>query len=663
MEWQFITGLNYAPGISVLKNKMDIFGNSNGLLGENKSRKVNKRSEFDYSFGVSGGSSVHLDNNLASQKSISFLKILSILIFAVIFTKLFYSQIVNGKLSEDLANGNKIRPRVITAMRGVIQDNQGVWLARNVPTYDLAIFPSDLPKDKFERKKIYEKLATIVGDSPENVQAKAEFDGLYLLDQISLIENISHEQALLLEEKIQGMPAVFVAKRASREYKTLPGIGHLLGYAGKVSKEDLKEDKTYLSSDWIGKTGLEASYEKELRGDHGVEQIEVDSRGNIIRTLVDNNNREPVSGHNITLYLDSELQQKAGEFLSQGLQSGKEFTGQEVTAGVVVVMNPQNGGILAMVSLPDYNNNLFSNGISTDDYKKLLDDKNKPMFNRALNGTYPPGSTIKIMMAVAGLAEKVLSVSTAFDTPPSIDIGEWRFPDWKDHGLTNIERAIAESNNIFFYAIGGGFDKIKGLGIEKMKQWWQRFALGEKSGVDLPVESSGLLPDPAWKKKNTGEPWYIGDTYHAAIGQGDLLVTPIQMIKVVSAIANGGKLLRPQMVQKISDENGTILREYGPQIQNEQVAASEIIQTVQRGMRMTVTEGSARTLSDLPVTVAGKTGTAEFLNNSKTHAWFECYAPYENPEIAVVVLVEGGGGGHEIAVPVARNILQYYFTR
>jgi penicillin-binding protein 2 len=239
------------------------------------------------------------------------------------------------------------------------------------------------------------------------------------------------------------------------------------------------------------------------------------------------------------------------------------------------------------------------------------------------------------------------------------------FPDNKDHGYTDITRAIAESNNIFFYAIGGGFEQIKGIGIDKIKQYWEKFGLGEPTGIDLPGESSGLLPDPSWKKKVKKEPWYIGDTYHVSIGQGDLLVTPLQMLRVTAAIANGGKLLHPQLVKKIVGPDGKVVKEFDPRIERENFIRPEIIQTVAKGMRMEVTEptGSAHGLNDLPVSVAGKTGTAQFLNNQKTHAWFECFAPYEKPEIAVIVLVDGGGGGFAIASPIAKDIVNYYFTR
>jgi len=315
-----------------------------------------------------------------------------------------------------------------------------------------------------------------------------------------------------------------------------------------------------------------------------------------------------------------------------------------------------------LISFPDYDSTGISSGLSSEAYNKLISDPNKPLFNRAIAGAYPPGSSIKPYIAIAALADGVVNPDVFFDTPSEIVIGQWHFPDWKDHGMTNVERAIAESNNIFFYALGGGYDKIKGIGINNMKKWWQKFGLGSRTGIDLATEASGLLPDPGWKEKVFGEPWYIGDTYHAAIGQGDLLITPLQMVRAVATIANGGKLLEPKLVQKISDKEGNIVEEYGATVQNEQVASPEVISTVQRGMRMAVTEGSARTLNDLPFKVAGKTGTAQFFGNQKTHAWFEAFAPYDDPEIAVIVLVEGGGGGYEIAVPVARNILEYYFA-
>ncbi len=642
---------------------MDIFGNKKSLLGDLKPRKAKELREFDYNFVAEDEVIGQVVDDSQISQNFLYPKLLAGILFAGLFTKLFLSQIVYGKIADDLAQGNKIRPRTIESSRGIISDSSGNWLARNVPTFDLSVYPSDLPKDKNKRQEIYLELSEICGENFETIKQRAEANGLLVLDTVVIKENITREESLLYEEKTNGLSGVAVTKRSSREYNsTVPAISHILGYMGKISSEDQKKFPERRLSDWLGKSGLELSYEEELDGTDGVEQIEVDSMGNIDRILVDKDNRDPISGNNLTLYIDSQLQKKVTEALTNGLEEAKKQTGDDtVKSGVVIAMDPKTGGILSMVSLPTYDNNAFSKGISNQNYQNLINDPSKPMYNRAVYGQYPPGSIIKPVMAVAGLSEGVITSNTSFDTPPEIKIGDFVFPDWKDHGMTDIETAIAESNNIFFYAIGGGFDKIKGIGINNMKKWWQKFGFGRKSGIDLPSESSGLLPDALWKQENVKEPWYIGDTYHVAIGQGDLLITPIQMVKMVSAIANGGKLVTPQLVQKITNPNGEVVKDQSVKVENEQVADPGIINVVQQGMRQTVLSGSARTLSDLPFSVAGKTGTAQFFSNQKTHAWFECYAPYEDPQIALLVLVEGGGGGHEVAVPIARNILEYYF--
>ncbi|MFA7244024.1 MAG: penicillin-binding protein 2 [Patescibacteria group bacterium] len=643
---------------------MDIFGNASNLKGDKNVRRVEIKDEPEFSLVEENEiGSLNLET---TRPRLTILKIVTIGIFLIIASKLFLSQIVQGKSLMGLAEGNRIRPRVISATRGLVTDSSGNPLAKNVPTFDLAVYPSDLPKKQDDRDKVYAKLAEISGVDKDSIKKTSEGNGLLSLDEVVIKQNLGREEALIDEQKVAGLEGAFVAQRASRNYVNLPGLSHILGYTGKVSSDDLLDHPEYLNSDWTGKAGIEKTYDEYLKGKNGVEQIEVDSTGRINRVLVDSDNREPVSGDNVQLFLDSGLQQKSYEFLMQGIEQAKQNTGNtNIDSGVVIAMNPQNGAILSYVSVPYYDNNLFVNGISNSDYQNLLNDPAKPLLDRAVNGIYPPGSIIKIVMASAGLAEGSINVNTSFDTPPAITIGEWNFPDWKDHGVTNIIRAIAESNNIFFYAIGGGFDKIKGLGIDTMKFWWQKFGLGEETGIDLPSEASGLLPDEAWKQKTKGEDWYIGDTYHAAIGQGDLLVTPIQMARATATIANGGKLLHPQFVQKITDPSGNVVKEFSPRVENPQVAPLSVIKAVQEGMRMTITGGSATSVfgSNFPVAVAGKTGTAQFFGNQKTHAWFECYAPYDNPSIALIVLIEGGGGGNEVSAPVAKNILNYYFTR
>ena len=644
---------------------LDIFGN---LIDEEEGERVHKvvqDSSFEYAVKVKNQSGLSLAPKVKKRGFFLF-KFFAISIFALLIGKLFISQIVEGKVLEKAALGNKIRPRIISAQRGMITDSKGVWLARNVPSFDLALYPSDLPKDKDQRNTVYEQVAKLSGLDMGEIKKKSEENGLLSLDIVVLKENLSREEALLLEEEIIHIPGLTVAKRARREYKSSFTMSHLLGYMGKISEGELEKNPDHHLSDWIGKTGLEASYENELKGQDGIEQIEVDSTGNIERVLVDDSNREPVTGDNISLYLDLDLQQKTYEYLQQGMTEVSNLTGTPSSGAVAIAMNPKTGGILSMVSIPAYDNNEFAQGISGNRYQEIANDPSKPMFNRSISGEYPPGSTIKIVHATAGLAEGAVSENTAFDTPEAIEIGEWRFPDWKDHGYTDIRRAISESNNIFFYSIGGGFGPINGLGINKLKSWWQKFGLGEHSGIDLTGEADGLLPDPDWKEKVIKEPWYIGDTYHVAIGQGDLLVTPLQMLQATSVIANGGKLMKPTLAQKMTDNQGVVVQEFGNNVLNQQVADPAIIQIVQQGMRGTMQPGgSAYSVfgGDFPVEVAGKTGTAQFFNNAKTHAWFECYAPYNDPQIALIVMIEGGGGGNEIAAPIAKNILNYYFTR
>lgn len=647
---------------------MDIFGNFPSLRGDKGKRYVKNKEELDFSYSDIENGSIGKIEDKDSNFPIAMVKFVLILIFCGLVSRLFYLQVVNGASNQKLAEGNKIRPRIIEASRGTITDSSGVWLARNKPNYSLALYPSDLPKKKVDRVAIYTKLADITGLPVSDIEAQSEENGLLSLDMVTLKENIPHDDSLLMEKKIAGLQGVFIDDNSSREYAGLPGLGHILGYVGKISKNDIEKSTDYYLSDRVGKTGLESTYESALKGKHGIEQIEVDSKGNVVRVLVQDGRQDPVAGSDVSLYVDRGLQQKTAEALSAAIETAKQKSGKEdVTSGSAIVMDIKTGGILSMVSLPDYDNNLFSTRISNTDYSNLINDKSLPMFDRAIQGTYPPGSVIKIVMASAGLSEGVITANTSFNTPSAIKIGDYTFPDWKDHSYesTNIKRAIAESNNVFFYSIGGGYDKIKGIGIDNMNKYWQLFGLGEKTGIDLPGEASGFLPTPAWKSATLKEPWYIGDTYHASIGQGDLLVTPIQMLRATATIANGGNLLQPQLVKKILNHDGTVVKEFGPRIEKANVVSPDIIKTVQEGMRLTVTDGSARSIfpADFPVQVAGKTGTAQFLNNSKTHAWFECYAPYDNPEIAVVVMVEGGGEGYDVAAPVAKEILNYYYTR
>ena len=604
--------------------------------------------------------------------------VLIVLIVGFLFLRLAQVQIAQGKINADLAKEHGIRQIVVSAERGAILDRRGHWLVRNAPNFVVTISPNDLPRSKDDRVGIYSALAgalqwsstdkdNFINEIESRVASRSK------LDPIVLKSDLSHDDALLLTEKLEILPAVNVVAEQKRQYfvsqdnvpvDSLPttndGLAHILGYVGRVTDQNLSEGK-YHWTDFIGKSGVELSYDAELRGQDGINQTIVDSKGKILRVLVDQS-KSALEGDTLVLNIDLKLQSIMAKALGEGLQKSG------LKSGVAMAMDPRNGAILGMVSLPAYDNNQFAGGVPADVYQKLTSDENKPLYNRATQGTYPPGSTIKPFMAAIGLQEGVITEKTRLDTPPEIQIGQQIFPNWQRINIPNVDvkKAIANSNDIFFYALGGGWDKIKGLGIERIDNKLPLFGFGAKTGVDISGESVGRVPSPAWKKKLNGEPWYVGDTYHMAIGQGDLLVTPLQLIMATTAIANGGTLYQPRLADHTIDATGATISEFKPIVIRERFIDENNIRIVREGMRQTVTDGSGRQLQSLPVTSAGKTGTAQVgANNEFLHSWFEVFAPYDNPEIALVVLGEKGSQeneGHTTAVPIAKSILEQYFS-
>lgn len=567
--------------------------------------------------------------------------------------KLMNIQITNGYENRLSADDNRVRLKKLEPQRGTISDSQGVALVSNISTYRLDVTPADLPSKKAERLSLYEKVKAITGLSDDDFK-KIERQGLGSLEAITLKDNIDRTTALAWECKLNDYPSFVVTKDTKRIYSSIPGLSHILGYTGKISEEELKDATDYSSTSKMGKAGVEKYYESTLRGKTGTEELEVDSSGRVQRTLSTN---AATPGNNLVLSVDTRLQNAAVSSLQQA------FIDNKTEKGVAIAMNPQDGSILAFASLPSYDNNLFASGITQTQYSALLQDKNKPLLNRITSGTYPSGSVLKPIVAAAALQENTITSSTKLDTSAgAIKIGQWVFPDWKVHGTTDVRGAIAESNDIFFYALGGGYKNIKGLGIERLDNWLKKFGFGSPTGIDLPSESSGLVPDDAWKRKNQKEPWYIGDTYHLSIGQGYFLSTPLQVAVATSAIANNGDLVVPHLVSKIVDNNGNILKKIDKQVTKSALVSSSNLQAVREGMRQAVTTGSAFKLRDLPFTSAAKTGTAQFGDNTFSHAWFTAFAPYENPEIAVVVMLESGGQGSTASAPVAKTILETYFA-
>lgn len=575
-----------------------------------------------------------------------------ILAVIVIFAaRLIYLNVFRGSYYKDISQGNRIRSVVIQAPRGKIFDRSGKVLVNNIPSMDAIIIPADLPQNPDEEQEFVAVASEILQINEGEVRGKIGSVDRNSLEPVLMKENISQDQSLMIAENSSRLPGLMFSDTAVREYMDGFIFSHVLGYEGKVTKEELEKNAGYLMTDYIGKQGIEKSYEKYLRGVHGARQIEVDSLGRSKREI---GILSPKPGSDTYLTIDSQLQKKIFDELTLILE-----TTQTKTAAAVAI-NPKDGGVLAFVSLPSFDNNAFVHGISGEEYGKLITDPDNPLFNRALSGEYPPGSTLKPAVAAAALSEGVINPETTVSCGGAINIGSYRFGDWKTHGTTDVRKAIAESCDVFFYSVGGGYGGIPGLGMTKMKKYEDLFGLGQKTGIDIPGESDGFIPDEKWKLEKFGEKWYTGNSYHAAIGQGYITVTPLQLANYIAAVANGGTLYKPHIVKQIKINDGEDVDFNGEKIR-ENIVSGDVIRIVQEGMRQTITSGTAQSLNNLPVEVAGKTGTAQFGGENKTHAWFVSYAPYNDPEIAMAVLVEGGGEGHSSAVPVTRAVYDWYF--
>jgi penicillin-binding protein 2 len=623
------------------------------MFGKKKNRiKSSKGIELeDYLFSVSEEELSRIELPLEKRKLRLFGMVIIIFLF-ILGVRIFYLNVIKGNYYKDIASGNSMRSVPIKAPRGRILDRFGNVLVNNVPSVDATAIPSDLPKNPDEIKKISAEISEILSINEGDILTKITSADNSSQNPILIKENISQEEYLSLEERKAEFPGIFADKTAIREYPDSSIFSHILGYVGKVDKKDLIDDSIYLFTDYIGKQGIEKTYEKYLKGKNGAVKIEVDSLGNVKKERGIIN---PESGDDLILGIDYELQRKIYDELSRVL----ETTGTKTAAAVAI--DPRNGEVRALVSLPSFDNNLFSGKISQEDYLKLINDPEKPLFNRAVSGEYPPGSTIKPLISVAALSEGTITEDTTVNCGGAINIGSYRFGDWKTHGGgIDVKKAIAESCDVFFYSVGGGYNGIEGLGMDRMKKYETLFGLGNQIGIDIPGEASGFIPDTKWKLEKLGEKWYTGNDYHASIGQGFVTVTALQIANYIAAIANGGTFYQPRNGSKIINGNGETAVNSSVIVRNKFINA-DIIRIVQEGMRQTVISGTAQTLKNLPVEVAGKTGTAQFGNENKTHAWFTSFVPYNNPELAMVVLVEGGGEGHSSALPVTNEVYKWYF--
>lgn len=610
-----------------------------------------------------------------AKPHVRYLWALVFILFSLATARLYFLGITRHDYYRGVAEGNRLRVEYLPAPRGTIYDRNGIVIAGNRPSFELVFSPLDLPENSDEREKEIGILADVIKVAPEEIYsvlaAGSEQGDKLKFESVLVKQNLSREQALILNERLDELPGFRVINTPIRDYREAEMYAHLVGYVGKIGSQEYEEKKLlgYLFNDSLGKTGLERVYEEDLRGRFGQRQVEVDARGAVKKVFGE---KQYTPGDDMVLNIDAGLQQILYEALLRQLQ------GSSRKRAAAIAMDPRNGRVLAYLSLPSYDNNQFAEGISRSDYTKLSEDKNQPLFNRAIGGAYPPGSTVKPMVAAAALQEGIVSARTkiidrGYILIPNVYGGpDYYFYGYNRAGLgpMDVRSAIALSSDIYFYAVGGGHEpeKVQGLGIDRLASYYRSFHLGQTLGIDLPGEKGGVVPTPEWKRERfagnaTLQQWYLGDTYHAAIGQGDLLTTPLQVLSWTASIANGGKIFRPIIFDRIQTQDKlTVVKRFEPEILGELPFSQENLQIVREGMRQTVTEGTARSLQTVAVPVAGKTGTAQFdaKNLLRTHAWFAGFAPFDRPEIAIVVLVEDGGEGSAAAVPVARTALEWW---
>ena len=613
------------------------------------------------------------------------LRIVVIIGFVVVGVRLWDLQVVSSEQYLDAADRNRYRLLPIEAPRGVIYDRMGRLLVRNVPGFAVYIIPGDLPRDPDEYAVVLERLANLLEmpvDSEESPRGITQIlqertIGPYL--RVRIATQVDRQVAFIIEEDHLELPGVVVMAEPQRHYYDAPLMAHIIGYMGRISAERLDDylERGYQPDDSVGVSGIERTQEAILAGTKGQKHIEVNVFGREMAVIA---STDPEPGHSVYLTIDTEFQAQVEDALRRGMAIARS------EIGVAIAMDPRTGEILSMVSLPTFDNNLFSGGISVEDFVALNEDPRRPLVNHAISGQYPPGSTFKIVPAVAALQEGVVHPGTTLECRGTLLLPNRFFPNdmsqaqpfrcWRraGHGHINVATAIAQSCNIFFYQVGGGFMDFPGLGISRLGEYAQMMGFGESTGIELSGEAVGLVPSDRWKRQTFGESWYTGDTYNASIGQSFVLSTPLQLLNATAVIANGGTLYRPQLVSQVVDIEGNVVSTLTPDPIREMAISRENIEVVRRGMRQTVTNGTAWrwTFDDVPV--SAKTGTAEYTKLDEhgqlimdqhgylpTHAWFTAFAPYDDPEIVLVVFLDDGGEGSQYALPVAEDIMRAYF--
>lgn len=581
----------------------------------------------------------------------------------ILTARLSYLQLAQGNQNAAAADRNRTVLQAIPSARGVIYDRAGRPLVTNVPSFTVKLRPADLPES--ERETVVTRLGGLLGMDPADINAAIDANPGSRFDLVRIAQEVPEATARLIAESHLELPGVEVVVEARREYVQGPLFSQIIGYTGPITAEQLArlKDQGYLPDDMIGRTGVESTYESQLRGTYGAETVERDASGRRIQVL--QTVRPAQAGDSLRLTIDTKEQILA----QRALEWGVSVAG--LKRGVIIVMNPQTGEVLAMVSLPTYDNNLFARGISKADFKRLLSDPNQPLLNHAIAEQYPPGSTYKLVTGTGALADGKITPTTKIETKGYLTIGTYRYYDWNRRGFgpLDIKLGFGESSDTFFYQLAGM------LGIDRLGWWARQFGFGAPTGIDLPGEAAGIVPTNQWKQDTFGQPIFPGEVYQAGIGQGYDVVTPIQLLNAYNALANGGRLYQPQVVREVIGPDGTVVRPFEPKLIRKLPASSSVLRTMREAARTVVEIRHTYNLVDLPIKVAGKTGTAEFgvrdaQGRLPFHHWFVGFVPGDpykgdfskgDSQLAVLAFAYDSNTLGNVATEVVKYYLQLHF--
>ncbi len=614
-------------------------------------RKQSTSSRLDYPFQAEPlGDHMAPEEYERSRRILSRVALIVLVLFGLLFLRLWFLQLIKGEYLQKRSERNRIRSQDLPPWRGMILDRNGSILVDNRPSFNLMATLEDTPDPEI----LGQRLGSLLHLDPQSLTTQINRARQAGLHQVRLKTHLSWQEMALVETYKAELPGVFILVASKREYRYQDLACHLLGYLGEITETQLKSGRfpDYKMGDYLGRRGIEAAWEDYLRGERGIRRIEVDAFG---RELGNMHQKLSTPGANIYLTLDTRLQQEAKYCL-------------EDKVGAIVALNPQNGKILALASSPTFSPEAFERGLSDAEWQELVKNQEHPLMNRAIIGQYPPGSTFKIVMAVAGLEEGVITPETYIHCRGYLASGNHLFRCWKKggHGSVNLHQALVVSCDTYFYEVG------RRLGIERIAKWSRRFGLGEPTELKLDREKPGLVASVAWKRQRFKAPWQEGDTFSVAIGQGYNLATPLQMARMAATLANGGTVYQPQLVEKVENAAGEILHRFQPVIQGRLDADPANLTLVQNGLAAVVREGTGRGAWLPYVEVAGKTGTSQVVSLEKektgqnirrfqNHSLFVAYAPFDYPQVAVAVIVEHGGQGSQVAAPLAKQVLAAYF--